>query len=227
MNKTFEFLKHKTQVNFISTIDRDYFVRYTCTEKYKGTELFQSFAEGEVTPEQCHAIGVRLAEEMWKDRFEVIVSTHLNSNHYHNHFVINSVSFKDGKRYYDKRETYAELRRLSDSLCEEYGLSVIQEKPCRNSKINYANYQKNTNNKVNYYSIAKENLDKEKINSYNLEWLEHFKNIKKLDKIDRNIVDSYISNIYVNEDGSIDIIFRYNEQYKIALEYLKTQKNMI
>lgn len=169
MNKTFEFLKHKTQVNFISTIDRDYFVRYTCTEKYNGTELFQSFAEGEVTPEQCHAIGVRLAEEMWKDRFEVIVSTHLNSNHYHNHFVINSVSFKDGKRYYDKRETYAELRRLSDSLCEEYGLSVIQEKPCRNSKINYANYQKNTNNKVNYYSIAKENLDKEKINSYNME----------------------------------------------------------
>ena len=201
--------------------------QYGKTGGILGFHAFQSFAEGEVTPEQCHAIGVRLAEEMWGDRFEVVVSTHLNTNHYHNHFVINSVSFKDGKRYYDKRETYAELRRLSDSLCEEYGLSVIQEKPCRNSKINYANYQKNTNNKVNYYSIAKENLDKEKINSYNLEWLEHFKNIKKLDKIDRNIVDSYISNIYVNEDGSIDIIFRYNEQYKIALEYLKTQKNMI
>ena len=201
--------------------------QYGKTGGILGFHAFQSFAEGEVTPEQCHTIGVRLAEEMWGDRFEVVVSTHLNTNHYHNHFVINSVSFKDGKRYYDKRETYAELRRLSDSLCEEYGLSVIQEKPCRNSKINYANYQKNTNNKVNYYSIAKENLDKEKINSYNLEWLEHFKNIKKLDKIDRNIVDSYISNIYVNEDGSIDIIFRYNEQYKIALEYLKTQKNMI
>lgn len=201
--------------------------QYGKTGGILGYHAFQSFADGEVTPEQCHAIGVKLAEEMWGDRFEVVVSTHLNSDHYHNHFVINSVSFKDGKRYYNKRETYAELRRLSDSLCEEYGLSVIQEKPCRNSKINYANYQKNTNNKVNYYSIAKENLDKEKINSYNLEWLEHFKNIKKLDKIDRNIVDSYISNIYVNEDGSIDIIFRYNEQYKIALEYLKTQKNMI
>ena len=125
-----------------------------------GFHAFQSFAEGEVTPEQCHAIGVRLAEEMWGDRFEVVVSTHLNSNHYHNHFVINSVSFKDGKRYYDKRETYAELRRLSDSLCEEYGLSVIQEKPCRNSKINYSNYQKNANNKVNYYSIAKQDLDR-------------------------------------------------------------------
>ena len=64
---------------------------------------------------------------MWGDRFEVIVSTHLNTKHYHNHFVINSVSFKDGKRYYDKRETYARLRQLSDSLCEEYGLSVLKE----------------------------------------------------------------------------------------------------
>ena len=45
-------------------------------------------------------------------------------------------------------------------MCEEYGLSVIQEKPCRNSKINFANYQKDLNNKVNYYSIAKEDLDR-------------------------------------------------------------------
>ena len=133
--------------------------QYGKTGGILGFHAFQSFAEGEVTPEQCHAIGVRLAEEMWGDRFEVVVSTHLNTNHYHNHFVINSVSFKDGKRYYDKRETYAELRRLSDSLCEEYGLSVLKEKPCRNSRINFANYQKDNNNKVNYYSIAKNDLE--------------------------------------------------------------------
>ena len=105
----------------------------------QGFHAFQSFAEGEVTPEQAHTIGVKLAEEMWGDRFEVVVSTHLNTKHYHNHFVINSVSFKDGKRYYDKRDTYAELRSISDSLCAEYGLSVLEEKACRNSKINYAN----------------------------------------------------------------------------------------
>lgn len=126
----------------------------------QGFHAFQSFAEEEVTAEQCHAIGVKLAEEMWGDRFEVIVSTHLNTNHYHNHFVINSVSFLDGKRYYDKRETYAEMRRISDSLCEEYGLSTIKEKPCRNSKINFANYQKDLSNKVNYYTIAKDDLDR-------------------------------------------------------------------
>ena len=130
------------------------------TDSIQGFHRFQLFPEGKVTPEQCHEIGLKLAEEMWGDRFEVVVSTHLNTNHYHNHFVINSVSFKDGKRYYDKRETYAELRRLSDLLCEEYGLSVLKEKPCRNSKINYANYQKQLSGKVNYYTIAKEDLDR-------------------------------------------------------------------
>ena len=114
--------------------------QYNKTGGILGFHAFQSFAEGEVTPEQAHLIGLKLAEEMWGDRFEVIVSTHLNTKHYHNHFVINSVSFKVGKRYYDNRTTYARLRELSDSLCQEYGLSVLEEKPCRNSKINYANY---------------------------------------------------------------------------------------
>ncbi len=76
----------------------------------------------------AHEIGVKLAEELWGDRFEVIVSTHVNTNHIHNHFVINSVSFRDGKRYYDKRSTYAEIRHVSDCLCAEYGLSVLEEK---------------------------------------------------------------------------------------------------
>lgn len=62
-----------------------------------GYHAFQSFKEGEITPTQAHLIGVKLAEEIWGDRFEVIVSTHTNCKHIHNHFVINSVSFKDGK----------------------------------------------------------------------------------------------------------------------------------
>lgn len=84
-----------------------------------GFHGFQSFKEGEITPDKAHLIGLKLAEEMWGDRFEVIVSTHINTNHIHNHFVINSVSFKDGKKYYDNRENYAKLRHLSDSLCKE------------------------------------------------------------------------------------------------------------
>lgn len=140
--------------------------QYDKTDGILGFHAFQSFKENEVTPSLAHEIGVKLAEEMWGDRFEVVVSTHSNTNHIHNHFVINSVSFKDGKRYYDKRDTYAELRHLSDSLCEEYNLSILKEKTCRHSKINYANYGKSYVEKSNYYTIAKEDLDRAISQSY-------------------------------------------------------------
>ena len=58
---------------------------------------FQSFKHGEVTPEQAHEVGVKLAQKMWGDRFQVIVATHLNTDCLHNHFVVNSVSFTDGE----------------------------------------------------------------------------------------------------------------------------------
>ena len=73
------------------------------TDKILAFHGEQSFKEGEVTPELAHEIGVRLANEMWGDRFQVVVTTHLNTNHIHNHFVLNSVSFKDGKKYYSNR----------------------------------------------------------------------------------------------------------------------------
>ena len=176
---------------------------------------FQSFAEGEVTPEQAHEIGIKLAEEMWGNRFEVVVSTHINSKHIHNHFVINSVSFADGKRYYNKRETYAEIRRISDALCEEYGLSVIQEKPCRNSKVNYLKYQKDYVEKNNYYTTAKQDLDRAIAMAYNYEDFEKLMKAMDYELIYRanklSIRRSpYKKNIrierYFGEDYSIDRI---------------------
>lgn len=121
---------------------------------------FQSFVEGEVTPDQAHLIGMRLAEEMWGDRFEVIVSTHINTNHIHNHFVINSVSFKDGKKYYATRESYALLRHTSDAICNEYGLNVLDPSKCKKGKVNYENYYKNYVSHSNYHTMAKEDIDK-------------------------------------------------------------------
>lgn len=52
-----------------------------------------------MTAEKAHEIGVKLAEEIWGDKFQVIVSTHLNTDNIHNHFVLNSVSFIDGKKF--------------------------------------------------------------------------------------------------------------------------------
>lgn len=88
---------------------------------------YQSFKKGEGSPEVAHKVGIELAKRMWGDRFEVLVSTHLNTGTLHNHFCLNSVSFADGLRYYDQKATYAKMRRISDTICQEYGLSVIDE----------------------------------------------------------------------------------------------------
>ena len=128
---------------------------------------YQSFKEGEVTPEIAHEIGVRLAEDMWGDRFQVVVSTHLNTDNIHNHFVINSVSFKDGYKYYSNLSNTALLRKTSDEICEEYGLSVLEEKTCK-SGINFDNFYKKSMKESEYYKFAKEDIDYAIKHSYTL-----------------------------------------------------------
>ena len=128
---------------------------------------YQSFNEGEVTPEIAHEIGVKLANEMWGDRFQVVVSTHLNTEHLHNHFVINSVSFKDGKKYYSNLTNTALLRKTSDEICEEYGLRVLTEKTCK-SGIDFENFYKKSMKDSDYYKFAKEDIDYAIKHSYTL-----------------------------------------------------------
>ena len=78
---------------------------------------YQSFAPGECTPVMAHEIGVKLAEELWGERFQVIVATHLDkAHHLHNHFVVNSVSFKDGLRYHRSKKDYQDMRNVSDEF---------------------------------------------------------------------------------------------------------------
>ena len=88
---------------------------------------YQSFRAGEVDADTAHRIGVALAKELWGDRFEVVVATHLNTDHYHNHFVINSVSRVDGKKFSNRKPDYARMREVSDRLCKEHHLSVIKD----------------------------------------------------------------------------------------------------
>ena len=132
--------------------------RFSKLDGILGFHAIQSFKEGEVTPEIAHEIGVKLAQEMWGDRFEVIITTHLNTNCLHNHFCLNSVSFKDGRKYYDNHKNYALLRDTSDRLCDEYHLSVLKEKECPKSKLKYENFLKGEY-KSNYIKELKEDID--------------------------------------------------------------------
>ena len=100
--------------------------RYGKEDGYIAWHGYQSFKPGEVTPEHCHALGVELARQMWGDRFQIIVTTHLDKEHLHNHFCINSVSFKDGGKYNFSKKELKRLRDTSDRLCREHGLSVVE-----------------------------------------------------------------------------------------------------
>lgn len=119
---------------------------------------YQSFAPGEVTPQLAHEIGVKLAKKLWGDRFQVLVATHLDKAHLHNHFVLNSVSFVDGKRYNDCNDTYLHMRRTSDELCKEYSLSVILN-PQRGKRRSYDAWQAKRSGKPTWHSILREDID--------------------------------------------------------------------
>lgn len=89
---------------------------------------YQSFKPDEVAPEQAHQIGLQTAKEMWGEKYQIIVTTHLDKDHLHNHFCFNSVSFLDGKKYNYSKSEQRKHREVSDRICREHGLSVI-EKP--------------------------------------------------------------------------------------------------
>ena len=127
---------------------------------------FQSFKHGEVTPEQAHEVGVKLAQKMWGDRFQVIVATHLNTECLHNHFVVNSVSFTDGKHYHDNKANLRLLRQRSDELCREYALSVI-EHPSGKKKP-YALYQAEKNGMPTRDNVTRQAVDEAISKSFTL-----------------------------------------------------------
>lgn len=118
---------------------------------------YQSFKPGEVDAETAHQIGIELAKILWGDRFEVLVSTHIDKEHYHNHFVINSVSFRDGKRYYDNKATYKKMQNVSDALCEKYQLSVIEHQS--NHSRHYAEWKAEKENRPTKRSLIIEDVE--------------------------------------------------------------------
>ena len=98
---------------------------------------YQSFAEGEITPEEAHQIGVETARKMWGAKYQVVVTTHLNTDNFHNHFVINSVSFTDGKKFRNSIGDRLELRKISDAICAERSKSVIESHKFYSNKKAY------------------------------------------------------------------------------------------
>ena len=122
-------------INCNPTCARDQFV--TVKEQFGKTDGIQayhgyiSFKNMEVTPEMAQRIGEEFVQRVWGNRFQAVVTTHLNTEHLHCHYVINSVSFVDGKRLQGEEKAWFKFREVADEICRKHGLSVIQD-PERN-----------------------------------------------------------------------------------------------
>ena len=116
----------------------------------------QSFDGYEVTPEEAHEIGVQMAKELWGDRFQIVVATHLNTNNVHNHIVFNSVSFVDGKRFHFCTEETMRIRAVSDRICRERNLSVIEHP--EGKRVPYSLYKMEKAGMPTRYNVARQAL---------------------------------------------------------------------
>ena len=119
---------------------------------------YQSFKADEVDAETAHKLGVELASKLWGDRFQVVIATHCNTGHYHNHFILNSVSFKDGYHFDNRPEDYKAMRELSDELCRKYRISVI-ENPSGHGK-NYGEHLAEKEDRPTYRSMIRADIDR-------------------------------------------------------------------
>ena len=127
----------------------------------------QSFDGYEVTPEEAHEIGVQMSKELWGDRFQIVVATHLNTNNVHNHIVFNSVSFVDGKRFHFCTEETMRIRAVSDRICRERNLSVIEHP--EGKRVPYSLYKMEKAGMPTRYNVARQALDEAISVSANME----------------------------------------------------------
>ena len=137
-------------------------------EAYHG---YLSFEETDITPELAQQVGMAFAERMWGDRFQVLVTTHLNTEHLHCHFVVNSVSFRDGKRLQNKEKAWWYFRHIADEVCLEHGLSVVQNPEAYQSPRILT--QKDKAGMPTRYNLARTALDEAIAMSHNLRQLEY------------------------------------------------------
>ncbi len=121
---------------------------------------YQSFleGEGEITAEKAHEIGVNLARKLWGDRFEVVVATHLNTGHYHNHLLLNSVSFADGYKYVRFNSDYRKMQEVSDRLCREARLHVVED-PSNQKGKSYNEWQAERQGKTTVRGTIRDDID--------------------------------------------------------------------
>ena len=126
-------LDHTTEQNFSDGQDKE----------NKAFHLIQAFLPEEVSYEEAHAIGKELADNLLQGKYSYVLTTHIDKGHVHNHLIFCAADNIEHKHYHDCKQSYWEIRKLSDQLCQEHGLSVIEPDGKRGMKYNEWTANKN------------------------------------------------------------------------------------
>lgn len=146
--KVYDEISNQRLVSGVNCDGENAFAEFLATKKsYKKTDgmnfyqYVQSFSpEENITPHQAHEIAIEFAEKAWTG-YEVLVATHCDAQHIHSHFVINSVSFENGKKLRQNPNTLKSLRALSDGICRQYNLSTLEPYNKDGMKISTREYR--------------------------------------------------------------------------------------
>ena len=139
-------------------------------QAYHGYLSFKD--EDNVTPDLAHQIGMEFAQRVWGDRFQVVVTTHLNTKCLHCHFVINSVSFSDGKMLHGKEKAWFYFHHIADEICREHNLFVI-DNPERNQSPKFLTIQDNEGRPTRY-NLTRDAIDEAIAHSCNMREFEMY-----------------------------------------------------
>ena len=90
-------------------------------------QIRQSFNPGEITPEKAQEIGFELAMSFTKSKYQFVVATHTDHAHIHNHIIFNSTSIDHTQKFRNFLGSSEAIRKISDKLCLENGLSIIED----------------------------------------------------------------------------------------------------
>jgi len=132
-----------------------------------GYHLIHSFKPNEVDPKTAHEIGIQLATELFGDEYEVIVGTHVDKEHIHNHIIFNSVSCVTGRKYRNKLgEYFYDIRGTSNRICRAHGLSIIMAGK-KDRKLTYAEWLAQKNGGVTWRQLIKNDIDDCIVQAYN------------------------------------------------------------
>lgn len=126
-------------------------------EKVRLHHYIQSFKPDEVTPEEAHKIGVEWAEKVFGRDHQILVTTHVDRSHIHNHFAVSAYSL-DGKKWYGNKTTLKRCRDIFDKICKSHGLSIIENKEYHANQ-KYADWLARQNN-ISWKTKLCDDIDK-------------------------------------------------------------------